>query len=432
MKFPTAPIGALFDVRNGATPKSDNPDFWGGEVPWVTPADLGKLAGDTITDGEKSITQEGLASCGTQFVPQGSIVLSIRAPIGHLAVAGHAMCFNQGCRGLIPRKQIDTRFSYWALNSAKPTLEQAGQGTTFMELGRSKLRAVHVPCPDLPTQKRIAAFLDRETARIDDLIAKKQRLVKVLREKLDGEISRAVSIGIDPAVELTTEEELEWTLHRPRHWRLVRLKQFFYENTRYSNTGNETLLSLRMNEGLVPHGEMSDKEIPPGDLINYKKVYPGQIVMNRMRAAIGLFGLADRAGIVSPDYSVFDVTQDAHAGYFLRLFKTQALMSAFRLLSKGLGTGHSGFMRLNSDNFGRIRVAVPDFEEQRIISNCIEGRAQQTARLNSKNQQSIDRLREYRSVLITAAVTGQMDVSEWDRQGTADHRLDTIQEAMEA
>lgn len=181
-----------------------------------------------------------------------------------------------------------------------------------------------------------------------------------------------------------------------------------------------------MKEGLVPHNDVSDKEILPGDLTNYKKVFAGQIVMNRMRAAIGLFGLADGTGIVSPDYSVFDVSRKAHAAYFLRLFRSVPLMAAFRLLSKGLGTGHSGFMRLNADNFGRIGVAVPELGEQQLISKYVEDRIAQITKLQNTNVQSIERLKEYRAALITAAVTGQIDVATWGKKGQTAPRSERI------
>lgn len=87
MKFREVPIGAAFDVRNGATPASGEPSYWNGDIPWVGPADLGKLKSRTIERGERSITPEGYESCGTQMVPAGSIILSIRAPIGHMAIA---------------------------------------------------------------------------------------------------------------------------------------------------------------------------------------------------------------------------------------------------------------------------------------------------------------------------------------------------------
>jgi len=337
---------------------------------------------------------------------------------------------NQHIFKVEPRKGTFQRFLYYSLKHYSSIwADLDAHGSTMRHIKKESL-SNKIWLPEFDTQVAVANFLDRETARIDELIEKKQRLATLLGEKLENDILRAVMIGVNPDVELIPENELEWTTHRPKHWNLFRLKHFFRENTQYSKDGDEMLFSLRMKEGLVPHNEVSDKTISASDLINYKKVFPGQIVMNRMRAAIGLFGLADRAGIVSPDYSVFDVSPKAHAAYFLRLFRTEPMMAAFRLLSKGLGTGHSGFMRLNADNFGRIRVAVPELEEQRVISSYVEDRIAQITELQAKNEGSIARLREFRAALITAAVTGQINVATWGKRGDTDRRLDSIEAEM--
>lgn len=143
MTFPEVPIGAAFDVRNGATPASGETTYWDGDIPWVGPADLGRLNSRFIEKGARSITEEGYQSCGTQMVPAGSIILSIRAPIGHMALATQPMCFNQGCRGLVPRAIVHSNFAYWALSASKQRLEAAGQGTTFIELGSVDKRDSH-------------------------------------------------------------------------------------------------------------------------------------------------------------------------------------------------------------------------------------------------------------------------------------------------
>src|SRR5215813_2008139 len=77
-------IRRLFKILNGATPKSGEPSYWDGEIPWATPDDLGDLSGDTLTSTRRAITEEGYDSCGTSLAPSGSLVLSTRAPIGHL------------------------------------------------------------------------------------------------------------------------------------------------------------------------------------------------------------------------------------------------------------------------------------------------------------------------------------------------------------
>lgn len=364
------------------------------------------------------------------LIRDGDLLFSWSATIDAFIWDRGDAILNQHIFKVLPKKNATRKYLYYVIKAHAPRwADDDAHGSTMRHIKKESLsNKVWIPARE--TQAIIVDFLDGEIARIDQLINKKRRLSTLLNEKLTDDILRAVTLGLEPDVELVAEDGLEWTTSRPINWRMVRLKHLFRENTQYSIDGTEALLSLRMNEGLVPHNDVSDKELLPNDLVGYKKVFPGQIVMNRMRAAIGLFGLADCKGIVSPDYSIFDVSQEAHAGYFLRLFKTEPMKAAFRLLSKGLGTGHSGFMRLNSDNFGRIRVAVPDFEEQMEISRYVEARIQQVTALGDKNQVSIDRLREFRSALITAAVTDQIDVTSWGKQGQTDRRLDQIEEDM--
>lgn len=144
-----------------------------------------------------------------------------------------------------------------------------------------------IPVPDWPTQRAIADYLDRETARIDALIVAKERLLGLLAEKRRALITRAVTRGLDPAVPMR-DSGIPWLGKIPAHWDLKRGKWLFTERAERSVDGEETLLSLRMERGLVPHNDVSEKQTRPEELIGYKRTRPGDLVVNRMRAAIGL------------------------------------------------------------------------------------------------------------------------------------------------
>jgi type I restriction enzyme S subunit len=170
-----------------------------------------------------------------------------------------------------------------------------------------------------------------------------------------------------------------------------------------------------MERGLVPHNDVSEKLISPENLVGYKRVRVGEIVLNRMRAASGLVAVADQDGIVSPDYAVFSMIGAADPRYFVTLFKTRLLQAAFRALSKGLGTGESGFLRLYSDDFLAMGFPVPPVSpksEQAAIVTAIRQEDERTAEIRAALSNSIKLLHERRSALITAAVTGQISTSE--------------------
>jgi type I restriction enzyme S subunit len=191
-----------FTTLNGATPRSGDPNYWDGDIPWATPDDLGSLKSSVLTTTRRMITEEGYASCGVSLAPEGSLILSTRAPIGHLAVAGISLCTNQGCRSLVFRNDDDRRFFFYQLFAARLELQSLGQGSTFTELSRDRLTPVYLASPSLDEQRAIAAFLDRETARIDALIEKKRRQIELLQEKRSALISHAVTKGLDPKAKM--------------------------------------------------------------------------------------------------------------------------------------------------------------------------------------------------------------------------------------
>ena len=198
---------------------------------------------------------------------------------------------------------------------------------------------------------------------------------------------------------------VEWLGDVPEHWGVERLKGSLLEVDRRSTTGTETLLSLRMNVGLVPHNEVSTLPITTAQLIGYKKVAPGQVVMNRMRASSGIFAVATSHGLVSPDYAVFEPRGKQGTDYLLSLFKTGPMMTEFRRYSTGLGTGESGFLRLYSNFFFNIRCPIPPkAEEDRIVAFLDEKTAQIDA-LIAKKQRQIELLDEQKAILINRAVT---------------------------
>ncbi len=187
-------IKYVFVVINGATPRSENPDYWNGEICWITPDDLGKLQSDSIISSERQITNEGYTSCGTTIVPAGSLVLSTRAPIGHLGIANVSLCTNQGCRSLkFKNVQNSKKYFYYLLSVLKNKFDSLGQGSTFKELSKTKLESVLIPYPNPVEQGQIANFLDRETSKIDSLIQKIEIQIEKLKEYRTALISETVT-----------------------------------------------------------------------------------------------------------------------------------------------------------------------------------------------------------------------------------------------
>jgi type I restriction enzyme, S subunit len=156
----TKTLGAACKVMNGGTPKTGVPKYWDGSHLWITPAEMGKRFSPYVSDTERKITDLGLRDSSARMLPPNSVILSSRAPIGHLAINTEPMATNQGCKGLIPGSQLQHKFLYYYLISIVDLLNSLGTGATFKELSGGKLKEVTIPVPPLPEQRRIVGILD--------------------------------------------------------------------------------------------------------------------------------------------------------------------------------------------------------------------------------------------------------------------------------
>jgi len=158
------PLGEISRIVSGATPKTGVADYWDGDIQWATPADLSKLDGPYIAETPRTLTDAGAKSCATSVLPAGSVLLSSRAPIGHVAINTVPMATNQGFKSLVPGPDLDAKYLYHWLKSKTAYLQSLGNGATFKELSKKTTEQVLVPLPAIPEQRRIAAILDRADA----------------------------------------------------------------------------------------------------------------------------------------------------------------------------------------------------------------------------------------------------------------------------
>ncbi len=160
----TVPLGEVATIISGATPNTGIDDYWGGDVQWATPADLSKLDGPYISKTPRTLTSAGVRSCATTVLPAGSVLLSSRAPIGHVAINTVPMATNQGFKSLVPTAAVEAKYLYHWLKSNTDYLRSLGNGATFKELSTTTSQRIMVPLPPVPEQRRIAAILDHADA----------------------------------------------------------------------------------------------------------------------------------------------------------------------------------------------------------------------------------------------------------------------------
>ena len=165
MSWPVATVGEVCEVVSGATPRTGEPEFWGGSVPWVTPKDLSELGQKHLHDTPRKITKAGLESCSARMLPAQSVLFSSRAPIGLVAINTLPVCTNQGFKSLVPRFDlVSPDFLFWWLKVQDKHIQSKGRGATFKEISKQIVEDLQIPLPPLAEQKRIAGILDAADA----------------------------------------------------------------------------------------------------------------------------------------------------------------------------------------------------------------------------------------------------------------------------
>ncbi|WP_312170734.1 restriction endonuclease subunit S [Stutzerimonas kunmingensis] len=176
MSWPLVKLRDCCEVVGGATPKREVPEYWDSpDVPWVTPKDVSDLASPTLEDAPEYISVVGFKSCSTSMLPKGSVLVTSRAPIGNIAIAGRDLCTNQGFKSLIPGKSVDGLYLYYCMKHSSQRLQALGNGATFKEVSKKIVEEFEIPLPPLLEQKRIAAILDKA----DAIRRKRQQAIKL-------------------------------------------------------------------------------------------------------------------------------------------------------------------------------------------------------------------------------------------------------------
>ncbi len=398
-------------IKNGTTPASGEAEYWNGDVKWATPEDLGKLTSDRISTTKRMVTEKAVEESNLSVLPAGSVIISTRAPIGHMAINDEPMAFNQGCRGIIPDDRVYGPFLYYYLKSRAPELNAMANGTTFVELSRDELAAVPVQFPPLETQRRIAQFLDEKTVRIDGLIEKKRTLLDRLAEKRQALITRAVTKGLDPAAPMKPSG-IDWLGDVPAHWDVLPLKRVLASST----YGISASLEPTGEVAILRMGNLADGEIDLGDARFLDEVDEGlllaanDIVFNRTNS----LDLVGKAAIFRgcQDYPVsfasylvrFRFGSRYHPEYANYVMGTDDLMA----LGRTLALPSIGQANLNPSRYAQIEFPIPPFEDQSKIVDFLAGEVGALRDSATKIVTSIEQLEEYRAALITAAVTGKL------------------------
>ena len=272
---------------------------------------------------------------------------------------------------------------------------------------RNDIHTIPVALPRRKQQGQVAAFLGSETRRIDCLLQAKQRVLDLLAEKRKAIIATAVTRGLDPRVKLR-DSGLSWLGEIQAHWDLMRMKYLFRLVVDKSPVDNDfELLSLYTDVGVKPRRELEERGNKASGTDEYWLVQPGDLVVNKLLAWMGAFGVSEYRGVTSPAYDILRPHNGVESFFYHHLFRCGVATTEVRARSYGIMDMR---LRLYFDRLGDMYVPFPPLDEQRTI---VEQIARETTKLDAvraATKRTIALLKERRSALIAAAVTGQLDV----------------------
>ena len=376
-------IKRLMRLYAGATPKSDNENFWDGDIAWVTPADY-KTEDVYISRGRRNISIEGFNSCATTILPVNSIIFSKRAPIGLVVLNREPICTNQGCIGCVPlADKAKSKYYYYVLCAFTEQFDLLGSGTTFKEISANSFANFIVPTPPLPEQQRIASYLDKKCGEIDALIALQEKMIAQLTEYKQAVITEAVTKGLDPNAKLVPSG-IEWIGDVPEGWKVSAAKHFVS-----INNGSDPQL-----EGNIPvYGSGASSFKTCGE---YKE--GPTVLIGRKGATLhiphyieGKYWNVDTA---------FDVK--SNGAIVLRFYYYLATCFDYKYY-----ISQTTLPGMAQSSYYNMLIPVPPIPEQHSIASYLDTKCSEIDSLITLKRQKIESLNAYKKSVIYEAVTGK-------------------------
>jgi len=412
-------LGYLANATSGGTPSKENLEFWTGEIPWVSPKDMKvRIVLDTVDH----VSEQALSETGLHLVEPPAVLIVVRGMIlAHtfpVAVTVIPVTINQDMKALRLRSDIDTGFFAYLIDGLSghflSLVGEAGHGTKRL---RSDLwRSTELFLPEPGEQRAIASFLDCETAKIDGLVEKKERLIELLQEKRTALITRAVTRGLDPNAPMK-DSGVEWLGKIPAHWEVCRLRRVISKFVDYrgktpekaatgvtlvtaKNIKNQSI-DLSLSEEFIPvdiYPKWMVRGFPEeGDVLVTTEAPLGesaQILDTRIALAQRIILLKANKNRITNDYLKYHFAGDP---------------GRMELRTRATGSTALG---IKASHLKATLVTVPLMTEQDEITRLIDDGIDKVDLLVAKVREAIDRLKEFRTALISAAVTGKIDVRE--------------------
>ena len=351
----------------------------------------------------------------------GDILLSVRAPVGAMNVADQPYGIGRGLCAIRPAAGLDRSFCFYEVMAMRPLLDAVATGSTYDAVTSSDVGDLLILLPHQGEQHAIADFLDRETAKIDGLVARKERLIELLQEKRTALITRAVTRGLDPTV-LMKDFGVEWLGEIPSHWDVRRIGATVTgcQNGVWGEEANgvDDVICVRVADFdrvqfRIRLDQPTMRSIEPR-VVQSRRLRGEDLLLEKSgggdKQPVGAVVMYDHRepAVCSNFVARMSVAEGYHPRYLTYL---HAALYAARINVRSIKQS-TGIQNLDSGSYLNESVGLPREWEQCAIAEFLDREAAKIDMLIARVQGAVDLLKEFRTALISAAVTGKIDVRE--------------------
>ncbi|MDO8591197.1 MAG: restriction endonuclease subunit S [bacterium] len=407
---------AVKELVGGGTPDTGNDQNWTDDengTPWVNIADMTNAF--HIQETEKRVTTMGLAEKNLRILPKNTLLYSMYASLGKVALLDIEAVTNQAILGVVEDKhKAVSDFIKWWLISIESHLSLFSTSSTQNNLNEFKVKNMPLFLPSLPQQQSIADFLDRETTKIDEMVAKKKKLMELLKENRQALITHAVTKGLDSKAKMKTSDT-DWLGDIPEGWKVKRLRfvldlvggNGFPEDLQGRLEGEYPFYKVSDINGENLFLETSNNYVDRADIVknNWKIVPEGSIVTAKIGAALSLNHrkITKSDALIDNNMLGLSVKSD--------MFDSMYIFYMFKIIDLDWFVNPGAVPSVNIGQFIDTFLPIPEIKEQRTIADFLDRKTAKIDEMMKKVETQIEKLQEYRQALITSAVTGKIMVN---------------------
>jgi len=373
--------------ESGHTPDIGVPEYWNGDIRWLSLADCDRLNNVFVSETTKSITKLGIENSSARLLPAGVVVLSRDAGVGQSAITACPIAVSQHFLAWECSEVLSSKFLYYWFQRLRPELERIAVGSTIKTIGLGYFDKLRVPLPP----KQLQLGVSNALYALDVL----SNEIKALSDA-KGDYKRGLMQQL-----LTGQKRFPEFLSEK--WGEVHLGSIFLERNE-ANRPDLPLLSVTGDRGLIPRDEVDKRDTSNPDKSKYKRVAIGDIAYNTMRMWQGVSALASMEGIISPAYTVAIPTDRISGRFAKHLFKYPPVINLFHRHSQGLV---DDTLNLKFDRFAKIKLTIPrDVDEQERIAGVFDLVDREIALLAAQRAQ----VELYKRGLLSRLLSGELKV----------------------